>query len=256
VSVALLVVPCGLIIGINNERSIAAGCAKAFARNGMRMAATYYKDKNRLYLESQRHHLKLDEILLLDVRDDAQLDAVFYAMRQRWGKLDFLLHSIAFAPKDDLHGRTVDCSRTGWAEAMDVSVHSLIRMARHAEALMPDGGSILTVSYYGGERVVPHYNMMGPVKAALEGTVKYLAAELGPRGIRVNALSPGPILTRAASGIADFDELIVATRERAPEHEAVTIDDVGAMAAFLVSDAARHITGNVMYIDSGYHVMG
>jgi len=247
---------CGLIVGINNEQSIATGCAKAFARGGMRVAATHYKDKNRLYLESQRDALNLDEILPLDVRDDVQLDEVFYAVREHWGKLDFLLHSIAFAPKEDLYGRVLDCSRSGWAEAMDVSVHSLIRMARHAEVLMPNGGSILAVSYYGGERVVPHYNIMGPVKAALEGTVKYLAAELGSKGIRVNALSPGPILTHASSGIKDFDELIIAAHERAPEHETVTIDDVGAMAAFLVSDAARHITGNVMYVDSGYHVMG
>lgn len=247
---------CGLIVGINNEQSIATGCAEAFAHAGLRLAATYYSHHNREFLESQKITLNLDEILPLDARDDAQLDAVFYAVEQRWQKLDFLLHSIAFAPKADLQGRIVDCSRAGFAEAMDLSVHSLIRMARHAEALMPNGGSILTVSYYGGDHVVPHYNMMGPVKAALEGTVKYLAAELGPRGIRVNALSPGPILTRAASGIADFDDLISASQARAPVPESVTTADVGAMAAFLVSDAAQHMTGNVIYVDCGYHIMG
>lgn len=164
-------------------------------------------------------------------------------------------HSIAFCAATDLHGRVVDCSRAGFAQTMDVSVHSLIRMAKLAEELMPDGGSVITVSHYGAEKVVDHYNLMGPVKSALEGTVRYLAAELGPSGIRVNALSPGPIKTRAASGIEHFDALIDEARQRAPERRLVSIEDVGALAAMLVSDLSRNVTGNISCVDAGFHVM-
>ena len=186
---------------------------------------------------------------------DGQLDAVFDAIEQRWGRLDFVLHSIAYCPIEDLHGRVVDCSREGFSRAMDISVHSFVRMARRAEPLMQEGGCLLTVSYYGAEKVVDHYNVMGPVKAALEAVTQYMAAELGPKGIRVNALSPGPIATRAASGIAHFDALIDEARERAPQQRLVTLEEVGAMAACLVSGFARSVTGNVAYIDGGYHVM-
>lgn len=171
------------------------------------------------------------------------------------GQFDFLLHLIAYCPMEDLHGRVVDCSRQGFGQAMDISVHSFIRLARKAEPLMKDGGCLLTVSYYGAEKVVDHYNVMGPVKAALEGTVKYLAAELGPQSIRVNALSPGPLKTRAASGIAHFDSLIDEARDRAPQQRLVTIEDVGNMAMGLVSDLSRNVTGNISYVDAGYHVM-
>jgi enoyl-[acyl-carrier protein] reductase I len=194
-------------------------------------------------------------LLALDVESEGALDSVFDQIRKTFGRLDFALHSIGFCPKADLHGRVSDCSRKGFARAMDISVHSFIRMARLAEPLMAGGGCLLTVSYYGAEKVVDHYNIMGPVKAALEGTVRYLAAELGPKGVRVNALSPGPLKTRAASGIDHFDELIEKARARAPERRLVAIEDVGAMATGLVSDFARNVTGNVAYIDAGYHVM-
>jgi len=194
-------------------------------------------------------------MLALDVETEGALETVFEQTRERFGRLDFALHSIAFCPKADLHGRVTDCSREGFSLAMDISVHSFIRMARLAEPLMKSGGCLLTVSYYGAEKVVDHYNVMGPVKSALEGAVRYLAAELGPQGIRVNALSPGPLKTRAASGIDHFDELIDQARARAPERRLVTIADVGAMAAGLVSDFARNVTGSVCYVDAGYHVM-
>jgi enoyl-[acyl-carrier protein] reductase I len=193
-------------------------------------------------------------LLPLDVEIDGSLESVFDRTRETFGRLDFLLHSIAYCPKEDLHGRVTECSRAGFARAMDISVHSYIRRARLAEPMMPDGGCLLTVSYYGAEKVVDHYNIMGPVKAALEGTVRYLAAELGPQGIRANALSPGPLKTRA-SGIDHFETLIDEARARAPERRLVTIEDVGAMAVGLVSDYARSVTGNIEYVDAGYHVM-
>jgi enoyl-[acyl-carrier protein] reductase I len=183
------------------------------------------------------------------------MEAVFDAVRERWGRLDFVLHSIAFAPAADLHGRVADSSREGFVRAMDISCHSFARMAALAEPLMTDGGSLLTMSFHGAAEVVPHYGVMGPVKAALEASVRYLAAELGPRGIRVHAVSPGPIRTRAASGIASFDELIDDARRRAPLAREVEIDDVGALCAFLVSDAARAITGGVHYVDGGFHIL-
>lgn len=191
----------------------------------------------------------------VDKLPDAHLDEQLDDVADGQNISDFLLHSIAYCPKTDLQGRLVDSSRKGFAQAVGVSVHSFVRMARLAEPLMPDGGCLLTVSYYGAEKVVDHYNVMGPVKAALEATVRYLAAELGSKGIRINALSPGPLKTRAASGIDHFDELIDRARERAPEHRLVTIEDVGAVAAGLVSDGARGVTGNIEFVDAGYHVM-
>lgn len=245
----------GLVVGIANEHSIAAGCARSFRDAGAELAVTYLNEKAKSYVEPVAKALEAPLFMPLDVEADAQLDAVFDAIRDRWGQLDFLLHSIAYAPIEDLHGRVVDCSREGFARAMDISCHSFIRMAKRAEPLMKEGGCLLTVSYYGAEKVVDHYNLMGPVKATLEATVRYLAAELGPDGIRVNALSPGPLMTRAASGIAHFDKLIDEARERAPQRRLVTIEDVGAMAAGLVSDAAKNVTGNISYVDAGYHVM-
>jgi enoyl-[acyl-carrier protein] reductase I len=182
--------------------------------------------------------------------------ALFAEIGRRWGRLDFLLHSIAFAPKADLQGRLVDSSRDGFLTAMDVSCHSLMRLVAAAEPWMSGGGSILTMSYYGAEKVVTHYNLMGPVKAALEASVKYLAAELGAQGIRVNALSPGPIKTRAASGLADFDRLMALAAERAALHQLVTLEQIGEMAAFLASDHARQVTGQTIYVDAGYNIRG
>ncbi len=245
----------GLVVGVANEQSIAAGCARAFRAAGADLALTYLNDSARPYVEPVAHSVGALLFAPLDVGKPGELEAVFEHVAATWGRLDFLLHSIAYCPKDDLHGRVVDCSREGFSRAMDVSVHSLIRMTRLAEPLMANGGCILTVSYYGAEKVVEHYNIMGPVKSALEATVRYLAAELGPKDIRVNALSPGPLKTRAASGIAHFDALIDEARSRAPQRRLVTIEDVGAIAAGLVSDAARSVTGNITYVDAGYHVM-
>ncbi|MEO1223764.1 MAG: enoyl-ACP reductase FabI [Pseudomonadota bacterium] len=245
----------GLVVGIANQHSIAAGCASAFAAAGAELAVTYLNDKAKPYVEPVAEAVGSEIFMPLDVEADGQLDAVFDAIEQRWGRLDFVLHSIAYCPIEDLHGRVIDCTHDGFARAMDVSVHSFVRMAKRAEPLMDEGGCLLTVSYYGAEKVVDHYNIMGPVKAALEAVTRYMAAELGPKGIRVNALSPGPIATRAASGIAHFDALIDEARERAPQQRLVTLEEVGAMAACLVSGFARSVTGNVAYIDGGYHVM-
>jgi enoyl-[acyl-carrier protein] reductase I len=246
----------GLVVGIANEHSIAWGCAKAFHAEGAELAVTYLNAKAEPYVRPLAQQVGASVILPLDVRDDAQIEAVFNAVKAKWGKLDFLLHAIAFATKEDLHGRVADCSREGFLTAMEISCYSFIRMAHFAEPLITAGGCLLTTSHYGGERVVEHYNIMGPVKSALEGLVKYLAAEMGKSHIRVNALSPGPILTRAGNGIADFDELMREAQRKSPLHETSLIADVGAMAAFLVSDGARHVTGNIAFIDCGTHVMG
>lgn len=245
----------GLVVGIANEHSIAAGCAAAFHASGAKLCLTYQSEKSRRFVQPVATAVDADLLLPLDVTDTAQTEAVFAAIEKTWGKLDFLLHSIAFCPREDLHGRVVDCSQSGFAAAMDISVHSLIRLAKRAEPLMTEGGTILTVSYHGAEKVVDHYNIMGPVKAALEATTRYLSVELGARNIRVNALSPGPLQTRAASGIDHFDELVDDARARAPLHRLTTIDEVGAMAACLVSDFASSVSGNTSYIDGGHHVV-
>lgn len=190
----------------------------------------------------------------LDVTNEAQLNALFQTIQTRWDKLDFIIHSIAFAPKSDLQGRVIDSSREGFSIAMDVSCHSLIRLAKAAEPLMSDGGAILTMSYYGAEKVVSNYNLMGPVKAALEASVRYLAVELGSKKIRVNAISPGPVATRAASGLADFDKLMEKAAKEAPLHQLVSLESIGETAAFLLSNKAKHITGQVIYVDSGYNI--
>ena len=246
----------GLIVGIANEHSIAWGCAKAFHDAGAELAVTYLNAKAHDFVYPLAKKLEAPIILSLDVRDDAQMDALFDAIKAEWGKLDFLLHAIAFAPEKDLIGRVTDASRAGFLEAMDISCYSFIRMAHCAEPLMTDGGCLLTTSYYGGEKVIPHYGLMGPVKSALESTVRYLAAELGPKNIRVNALSPGPIATRAAGGILHFDELLEQAHSKSPEHSAASIESVGSYARFLVSDDALLVTGSVAYIDAGYNIIG
>lgn len=245
-----------LVIGIANENSIAYGCAAALKAQGARLAITYLNDKARPHVEPLAEKLGADIFLPLDVRDEGQADALFAAITETWGRLDTLLHSIAFAPREDLHGRVVDCSAHGFGLAMDISVHSFLRMIRRAEPLMPQGGTCMTVSFQGSDKVVEHYNMMGPVKAALEASVRYAAAELGPRGISVHALSPGPLKTRAASGIAEFDELLEAAAARAPTHHLATIEDVGAYCAFLASREASNVTGGVHLIDGGYGIVG
>lgn len=246
----------GLIVGIANEGSIAWGCAQAFHAAGAELAITYLNDKAKPYVQPLAEQLGAPIFMPLDVTQPEQQEALFAEITRRWGKLDFLLHSIAFAPKADLLGRVVDSSAQGFAVAMDISCHSLMRLARSAEPLMKDGGTILTMSYYGAEKVVSHYNLMGPVKAALEASMRYLAAELGQHNIRVNALSTGPVKTRAASGLAEFDRLMHEAAEKAPLHQLVTLEQIGAMAAFLVSDNARQVTGQVVYVDAGYNIRG
>lgn len=245
----------GLVVGIANEHSIATGCAEAFRQCGATLGATYLNDKARTFVEPVAERLEIEWLHPCDVREDGALETLFERVESEWGGLDFLLHSIAFAPREDLHGRLVDSSAEGFATAMDVSCHSFLRMARLAEPMMANGGCLLSVTFYGSERVVDHYNLMGPVKAALESANRYLAAELGPKRIRVHAISPGPIATRAAGGIDHFDEMLAHAATQAPEQEPVDIADVGALAAFLVSDAARRITGTIIPVDSGQHLL-
>ncbi len=245
-----------LVVGIANRESIAYGCAKAFRELGADLAITYLNDKAEPHVRPIAEELGAQITLPLDVRQDGQFAQLFDTIRQQWGQVDICLHSIAFCPKDDLHGRVVDCSRKGFSTAMDISVNSFIRMVRRAEPLMPPGSTCMTVSFFGAEKVVANYNIMGPVKAALEAVTRYMAVELGEKGISVHALSPGPLKTRAASGISHFDELLNQTAERTPMHQLATIDDVGAYAAFLASQQAIRVTGGIHHIDGGYHVMG
>ena len=245
----------GLVVGVANESSIAWGCARAFHEAGASLALTYLNAKAEPHVRPLAEKVEAPLILPLDVDQEGALEAVFDAVREKWGRLDFLLHSIAFAPRDDLHGRVTDCSREGFTRAMDVSCHSFIRMARLAEPLMKDGGTLLTMSYLGADEVVSNYGVMGPVKAALQSVSRYLAAELGPQGIRVHAVSPGPLATRAASGIKNFDELMYDAVQRSPLQKLVDISDVGALCAFLVSDGARSLTGSTLHIDAGYNIL-
>lgn len=245
----------GLVVGIANEHSIAAGCARVFADAGATLAATYLNAKAEPFVRQVTDRLPCPLVLPCDVREPGQLEAVFERIRTKWGALDFLLHSIAFAPAADLRGRVTDCSAEGFDIAMNISCHSFLRMAHLAEPLMPDGGCLLGVTFYGSERVVENYNLMGPVKAALESSMRYVAAELGPKGIRAHTISPGPIRTRAASGIENFDKLLDEAAAHAPEHHLIGIEDIGNLAAFLVSDAANYITGTVIPVDGGAHLL-
>src|SRR5690242_11922590 len=245
-----------LVVGVANQHSIAFGCAKAFHALGAELAITYVNEKTKTYVEPLARDLVAPIVLPCDVAQPGQLEAVFQTIGQTWGVLDFALHSIAFAPKDDLHGRVVDSSREGFLMAMDVSCHSFIRMARLAEPLMRNGGALFAMSYYGAEKVIAHYNLMGPVKAALESAARYLAYELGPKGIRVHAISAGPIKTRAASGLDHFDDLLESAAKRAPARSLVSIEDVGAATAVLATDYAKLITGDTVYVDAGYHIVG
>jgi enoyl-[acyl-carrier protein] reductase I len=245
----------GLIIGIANEHSIAYGCANIVHHAGAELAISYANDKAEPYVRPLAEALDSQIILPCDVRDDTQIETLFDTIQQKWGQLDFLIHSIAYAPKADLHGRVTDCSKEGFLEAMDISCHSFIRLAKQAELLMKNGGSIVTLSYIGSAEVVKNYGLMGPVKAALESTMRYLAAELGQKNIRVNVLSPSAIKTRAGSGIAHFDDLLAATAIKMPLHRMVDLDDIGNMAAFLVSDLAKSITGGVHMVDGGYQII-
>lgn len=245
----------GLVTGIANEQSIAWGCAKAFRGLGAELAVTFLNEKAKPFVEPLARQLGAPILMPLDLRVEGQLEAVFERIEKDWGRLDFVLHSIAFAPKEDLQGRVTDCSKAGFLLAMEISCWSFIRMAKLAEPLMANGGALFCMTYYGSQMVVEHYGVMGPVKAALESATRYLAAELGPKGIRVHAISPGPLKTRAASGIPEFDELLHKAQEKAPTRSLVSIDDIGYATAYLATDAARLITGDVIYIDGGYHII-
>ena len=245
----------GLVVGIANDQSIAWGCAKAFRALGADLAVTYLNEKAKKHVEPLAKALESPIFMPLDVMMEGQTEEVFERIEKEWGQLDFLLHSIAFSPKEALHGRVVDVDREGFLKTMDVSCWSFMRMAHLAEPLMKNGGTMFTMTYYGSQMVVKNYNVMGVAKAALEAAVRYIAAELGPKGIRVHAISPGPLATRAASGIPEFDELMDKAQSQAPARSLVSIDDVGKATAFLALDGAKLITGSVLYIDGGYHII-
>ena len=244
-----------LIVGVANEASIAYGCAKAFVELGADIALTYQSDKAKPHVEAVAQELGAALFSPLDVTNPEQVDALFQEIEAKWGKLDLLVHSIAFAPKADLHGGLLDSSAEGFAKAMDISCHSLMRLTKKAVPLMKDGGSIFAMSYYGANKVVPNYNLMGPIKAALEASCRYLAYELGPKKIRVHAISPGPIQTRAASGLKEFDVLLSQAQHESPIGELVDVMDVGMTCAYLASPYARHLTGSTVYVDGGGNIM-
>lgn len=244
-----------LVVGVANDQSIAYGCAKAFREAGAELAVTWLNDKARGHVEPLARELEAPITGPLDVAVPGQLEAVFEQVRGRWGKLDILVHSIAFAPLADLRGGLLDCSAEGFAKAMDISCHSFVRMARLAAPLMTDGGTMFAMSYLGANRVVPNYSVMGPVKAALEASCRYLAHELGPRRIRVHAISPGPLKTRAASGLKDFELLLNEAAQKAPLGELVDIMDVGWACAYLATPFAHRITGGTVYVDGGANIV-
>jgi enoyl-[acyl-carrier protein] reductase I len=244
-----------LVVGIANDQSIAYGCARAFREAGAELAVSWLNDKARPHVEPLAQTLEAPITGAVDVAQPGQLEAMFEQIRQKWGRLDILVHSIAFAPLEDLRGGLLDCSAEGFAQAMDISCHSFIRMARLAAPLMLDGGTMFAMSYYGANRVVPNYNVMGPVKAALEASCRYLAYELGPRRIRVHAISPGPLKTRAASGLKDFELLLAEAAEKAPLGELVDIMDVGWTCAYLATPYAHRVTGGTVYVDGGQNIV-
>jgi len=244
-----------LVAGIANDQSIAYGCARAFRELGADLAVTYLNEKAKLHVEPLARELAAPIFMPLDVAKVGELEAVFERIAKDWGRLDILVHSIAWAPKDDLQGGLLDVSADGFAKAMDISCHSFIRMARLAAPLMTDGGTMFAMSYLGANRVVPNYNVMGPVKAALEAACRYLAFELGPKGIRVHPVSPGPLKTRAASGLKDFDLMLADAAQKAPVGELVDIMDVGFACAYLATPYARRVTGDTVYVDGGVNIM-
>lgn len=244
----------GLVVGVANEHSIAWGCARALQARGASLVVSCLNDKARHVVEPLTQAFDLP-LLSCDVEQPGALQELVSGAVEHLGRLDFVVHSIAWAPREELHGRTVDSSAAGFARAMEVSCHSFAELARLAEPHMTGGGTLVTMSYIGAEAAVPHYGLMGPVKAALEASVRYMAQELGPSGIRVHAVSPGPIPTRAASGIEAFDELLVRSAEQAPLRRGVTLDEVGGCVAFLVGPDATGMTGQTLYVDAGLHAV-
>jgi len=244
-----------LVVGVANQHSIAYGCAKAFRELGADLAITYVDEKTRTYVEPLAKELEVPIFMPLNVGTPGMLEAVFERITEEWGRLDIVLHSIAFAPREDLRGALIDCSAEGFKQAMDISCHSFVRMARLAAPLMKNGGTLFAMSYYGANKVVPSYNVMGPVKAALEACCRYLAYELGGKRIRVHAISPGPLKTRAASGLKDFELLLNEAAQRAPIGELVDIMDVGFACAYLATPYSRRISGATVYVDGGANIM-
>ncbi len=246
----------GLVVGIANPQSIAWGCAKALHELGAELAITWLNDKARAHVEPLARQVQASLTQALDVTRPGELESLFEKIAQRWGHLDFVVHSLASAPKEEIRARLLDSSSAGFLQAMDISGHSFVRMARLAEPLMPRGGSLVTMSYLGAQEAIDGYALMGPVKAALESSVRYLADELGPHGIRVHTISPGPMPTRAASGLRDFDNLLEESARRAPLRRLVTLDEVGSLCAWLVCDASRGQTGGVHFVDGGLNILG
>jgi enoyl-[acyl-carrier protein] reductase I len=244
-----------LVIGIANEDSIAYGCAKAFRSLGAELAVSWQNERARRFVEPLAQELEASITGDVDVSVPGQLEAIFEQIRTQWGRLDILVHSIAFAPKADLQAGLLDCSAEGFAKAMDISCHSFVRMAKLAAPLMTTGGAMFAMSYIGANRVVGNYNVMGPVKAALEAACRYLAYELGPRGIRVHAISPGPLKTRAASGLKNFELMLNEAAHKAPLGELVDIMDVGYACAYLATPFARRVTGGLVYVDGGANLI-
>lgn len=246
----------GLVMGVANNRSIAWGIAKALASQGAELALTYQGEALKKRVEPLAAELGAHLAGHCDVTDEATVDAVFADLKARWGAIDFMVHAIAFSDKDELTGRYIETSRDNFTRTMDISVYSFTSVARRAAEMMNDGGSLLTLTYYGAEKVMPHYNVMGVAKAALEASVRYLAVDLGDRGIRVNAISAGPIKTLAASGIGDFRYILRWNEYNSPLKRVVTIEEVGDSALYLLSDMSRGVSGEVHHVDSGYHVVG
>ncbi|SMH41309.1 enoyl-ACP reductase FabI [Mesorhizobium australicum] len=246
----------GLIMGVANNRSIAYGIAKACVDHGAEIALTYQGEAFRKRVEPLAEELGAFVVGHCDVTEMATLDAVFDALKEKWGKIDFVVHAIAFSDKDELTGRYVETTRDNFLRTMDISVYSFTAVAKRAEPLMTDGGSLLTLTYYGAEKVMPHYNVMGVAKAALEASLQYLAVDLGAKNIRVNAISAGPIKTLAASGIGDFRYILKWNEYNSPLKRTVTIEEVGDSGLYFLSDLSRGVTGEVLHVDSGYHVVG
>ena len=246
----------GLIMGLANDKSIAWGIAKACAEAGAQLAFSYQGEALRKRVDPLAAQLGSDLVLPCDVGDEASIDALFAALEEKWGRLDFVVHAIGFSDMNELRGRYVDTTRANFTMTMDISVYSFTAVAKRAEKMMTEGGSMLTLTYYGAEQVMPHYNVMGVAKAALEASVKYLAEDLGKDGIRVNAISAGPIKTLAASGIGDFRYIMKWNEYNSPLRRNVTTDDVGKSALYLLSDLASGVTGENLHVDAGYHVVG
>jgi enoyl-[acyl-carrier protein] reductase I len=246
----------GVVLGVANNRSIAWGITKAVTDQGAEVALTYQGDAIKKRIEPLAHEIGSKLVLPCDVTDEASVEAVFAALAKQWGALDFLVHAVAFSDKEQLDGRYVDTTKDNFTQTLLISCYSFTALAKRAEKLMQNGGSLLTLTYYGAEKVMPHYNVMGVAKAALEASVRYLAADLGKGAIRVNAISAGPIKTLAASGIADFRYILKWNEYNSPLRRTVSIEDVGAGALYLLSDLGRGVTGEILHIDAGYHVVG